>query len=881
METAASPSDSSNVQQLLDSLERELPPVQWSPLYRVSVWFSAACLILLTLIYFAIILVVGWVAFDYFLSHLRLLGSGVSVWVVLLYSLPPLFLLALLALVIKPFFRISPSREEPVVVTRKDEPLLFEFVQRICNSVGTRMIDEVHFTVGAEAAVYNSGPMGGLFPEKRILILGLPLIASCDIASLAGIIAHEMGHFALEKNIKLRTIIGIVNGMFYRAMYEPDKFDIWLAINTQEGQSLRLLLLPIKKALSLGRWILWVFFVTAEASSCLISRKDEFDCDQYMARLVGSDIACRSLQRVHLLGMAASATNDDLTNSWQEKRLPDDLPRFILSRVGRWNARQQEISLKLISSNATRWFDTHPSLPARINALQKLELPTMPISQDPAGHLLRDFDRRCTEMTVRHYKEVLESDFDPSSLVSTEVLNAEYTAEEKAQKALRRYMQAESIIVKPIFPDPDADMPVDNYKQAAESLAIARQNCIEQKDKLSKANEEFLQTRGEFQNVKSFQKLIDLKFIENADVSFHYNRAQRHHNRAQEMLSTLYPTVRRRMTLALRILHTSQLWRSDKQSVITNQRKRVDRVMALCKPLAGVQPLLDELSSDTLVLDAILSRFDVDRLSFQLKLSVTRLGEKVHRGLKEIQYAFGEVKYPFEHRDGVVKVSDFLVPKLPDKGEFVELTAASMETLQRTDRVVSRTLATLTEACEKVEAALGHKIQPNPKELDPWEQLNDDLDEMTRKRFRRNVTTGAIAALVVVGLTVGFFYAITYSPQPGKSIIPHHPEYRATVVPERWAVPEQSLPRMRQPNIPSEFRPEIRPPSFAPPSITPPDPHMRVRPPSMQPPSFIPPSRNPRSNPAGFPDSPSSRMPSPRPPMPGFPGPSGGAFPGR
>lgn len=873
---ASSDSDSSNVNQLLNSLERELPPVQWSPLYRVSVWFSAACLILLTLIYFTIILVVGWFAFDYFLSHLRLLGTGVSVWVVLLYSLPPLFLLILLALVIKPIFRISPPREEPVVVTKKDEPLLFEFVQRICNSVDTRMIDEVHFTVGAEAAVYNKGPLGGLFPEKRVLILGLPLIASCDVASLAGIMAHEMGHFALERNIQLQTIIGIVNGLFYRAMYEPDRFDIWLAINTQEGQSLRLLLLPIKKALSLGRWILWVFFVTAEASSCLISRKDEFDCDQYMARLVGSDIACRSLQRVHLLGMAASATNDDLTNSWQEKRLPDDLPRFILSRVGRWNARQQEISLKLISSNATRWFDTHPSLPARINALQRLDLPASSISQEPAGRLLRDFNRRCKELTIRHYKEVLESDFDPSSLVSTEVLNAEYTAEEKAQKALRRYMQAESIIVRPIFPDPDADVPVDNYKQTAESLAIARQNCIEQKEKLNKANEDFLEARGEFQHVKIFQKLIDLKFIENADVTFHYNRAQRHHNQAQEGLTSLYPAVRRRMTLALRILHTSQLWRSDKQSVISNQRKRVDRVIALCKPLAGVQPLLDELSTDTLVLDAILGRFDVDRLSFQLKLSVTRLGEKVHRGLREIQHIFGEVKYPFEHRDGVVKVSDFLVPKLPDKGEFVELTAASMEVLQRTDRVVSRTLATLTEACEKVEAALGHKVQANPKELDPWEQLNDNLDEMTRKRFRRNVTTGGIAMLVVVCLTVGFFYALTYTPQPGTSIIPHHPGYRPTVVPQRWAMPEHNFPRVRQPNIPSGFRPEIPRPSLPSPSITPNSPEMRVRPPSITPPSI-----NPGTRPSGFPGSTRPGTPSSRPPRPSFPGPSGGAFPGQ
>ncbi len=871
MDTATSPQASSGVNPLLDSLERELPPVRWSPLYRVSVWFSAACLILLTVIYFAIILVVGWIAFDYFLSHLRLLGTGVSVWVVLLYSLPPLFLLALLALVIKPFFRISPAREEPIVATKKEEPLLFEFVSRICKSVGTRMIDEVHFTVGAEAAVYNSGKLGGLFPEKRILILGLPLVASCDVASLAGIMAHEMGHFALQRNIQLRTIIGIVNGLFYRAMYEPDRFDIWLAINTQEGRPLRLLLLPIKKTLSLGRWILWVFFVTAEASSCLISRKDEFDCDQYMARLVGSDTACRSLQSVHLLGMAASATNDDLTNSWQEKRLPDDLPRFILSRVGRWNARQQEISLKLISSSATRWFDTHPSLPARIKALQRLDLPTMPISREPAGRLLRDFNRRCKEMTVRHYKEVLESDFDSSSLVSTEVLNAEYTAEEKAQKALRRYMQAESIIVRPIFPDADADMAVDNYKQTAESLAIARQNCIDQKEKLNKANEEFLEARGEFQNVKIFQKLIDLKFIENADVSFHYSRAQRQHGRAQEMLSTLYPAVRRRMTLALRILHTSQLWRSDKQSVISKQRKRVDKVIALCKPLAGVQPLLDELATDTLVLDAILGRFEVAQLSFQLKLSVTRLGEKVYRGLKEIQHTFGEVTYPFEHRDGVVKVSDFLVPKLPEKTEFVELTAASMEVLQRTDRVVSRTLATLTEACEKVEAALGHKIQPNPKELDPWEQLNDDLDEMTRKRFRRNLTTGGIAALVVVCLTVGFSYAVTYTAQPGTSIIPHHPSYRPTVVPQQWAMPQHSLPRVRQPSIPNGFRPEMPGPSFSRPSLTPPTPDMRVRPPSLRPPSV-------RSR---FPGTSRPGMSSSRPSGPGFTGPPGGAFPGR
>ncbi|WP_432252546.1 M48 family metalloprotease [Streptomyces sp. HNM1019] len=92
--------------------------------------------------------------------------------------------------------RPAAPREDVVTVTRRGAPELWRTVEELALDVGTRPPGHIKLTAEVNASVTEDAPLLGLAPGRRVLYLGLPLLAGLPPAELRAVLAHELGHFS-------------------------------------------------------------------------------------------------------------------------------------------------------------------------------------------------------------------------------------------------------------------------------------------------------------------------------------------------------------------------------------------------------------------------------------------------------------------------------------------------------------------------------------------------------------------------------------------------------------------------------------------------------------------------------------------------------------
>ena len=189
----------------------------------------------------------------------------------------------------------------------------------------------------------------------------------------------------------------------------------------------------------LTRRILWVLMMCGHAVSCIMLRQMEFDADRYQARLVGSPLVESILKRINVAMMAQRGAFADLSESWKEGRLPDNLPRLITANIAQIPAPALAAIDGMIAGGKTGWFDTHPSDKDRIAAARREDAPGVFHLEGPATDLFGDFDSLARSATIDHYQGVVGPGFSPDNLKPVaDVVRGTEDAQE-GQKALERF----------------------------------------------------------------------------------------------------------------------------------------------------------------------------------------------------------------------------------------------------------------------------------------------------------------------------------------------------------------------------------------------------------------------------------------------------------
>lgn len=365
--------------------------------YQVGLFLVTAFVLLLPLIYVGLIGLTGWGVYYHAVEHTGILkvGGGIRgrIFLLAVYVAPIFCGVILVFFMLKPLIARTVRDERRRTLRREGQPVLFEFVDRICESVRApkpKRIDVV-FDVNAYAGLRRG--FLSFFSSDLVLTIGLPLVAGLSSQQLAGVLAHEFGHFTQRFAMRLGWCIHRVNQWFHRVVYERDEFDTWLSDSIEEHDSIIALLFMLAVAcVGLTRFVLLLLMIISHAASCMLSRQMEFDADQHEARLVGSETF---KQTCHQLPYLVVAFQHALISLLEGDLPPGKIPRYVGNYVKNMSMEDKQEIRKQEKQRRSNWFDTHPTNEIRIERASTPKHPGIIELEGPAKDLFRNFDQIC------------------------------------------------------------------------------------------------------------------------------------------------------------------------------------------------------------------------------------------------------------------------------------------------------------------------------------------------------------------------------------------------------------------------------------------------------------------------------------------------------
>jgi Zn-dependent protease with chaperone function len=163
-----------------------------------------------------IVLVLGLVAL---ILYLFLMIGRIPIKLMLLLVIGAF--ITVVAMIKSLFIRIK-SSDPGRVLQRAEAEGLWQLVEEVAQSVGTRPVDEIRITPGTELAVYERGTWRQKFKNEahRVLLLGTGVLNGFKQNGFRCVLAHEYGHFSNRDTAGGDIALRVRNDMlkFYLAM---------------------------------------------------------------------------------------------------------------------------------------------------------------------------------------------------------------------------------------------------------------------------------------------------------------------------------------------------------------------------------------------------------------------------------------------------------------------------------------------------------------------------------------------------------------------------------------------------------------------------------------------------------------------------------------
>lgn len=366
---------------------------------------TAAVMVLLPVLYVLLVVALAGAVIVYALAGAYFLSDMAGgPWIrIVLYFAP------IIAGIITVFFMVKPLIAPRIIpfptreLRPEDEPLLFEFLYAVCNTLGAPCPSRVEIEMACNASASFRRGFLSLLRDDLVLSIGMPLAGNLPIQEFAAVMAHEFGHFSQRASMRLFYIVERVNLWFACVVYERDSWDARLEAGGENaGCLMGLTTIIATVAVYLSRRVLWCLMWVGSAISSYTSRQMEYHADACAARFAGSEALERMMHHSSLLGYADTVAADYMMARLREygdptSKVPADYSKVvemfaedILKRTG---------GRSTVTPRKTGLFDTHPSDLDRIERVRALKEPGVFHLKGPASALFRDFDRLAKRMS--------------------------------------------------------------------------------------------------------------------------------------------------------------------------------------------------------------------------------------------------------------------------------------------------------------------------------------------------------------------------------------------------------------------------------------------------------------------------------------------------
>jgi Zn-dependent protease with chaperone function len=725
-----------------------IEPVRVGMGYRLGLLLVANTMLLLPVIYLGIIVLVGrgvW----WYSTHAAVMfddrtmehaGGRVIVFILVVYLAPIIAGAILVLFMIKPLFARRVRTHFPLSLSRADEPALYEFVDRLCRLVGAPPPLRIDVNTAVNAAAGFREGIGGALRKDLVLVIGLPLVADMELRELAGILAHEFGHFAQGTAMRLSFVVRTMNAWFARLVYERDEWDQWIAANSRSGHWMVMLVLGLARlCIWLSRRVLWALMWIGHAVSCLMLRQMEFDADRYETRVAGSETFARSCEKLGLLNVASQAAMNELQMAWRERRLCDDLSWLIRSREKEMPDELRAAVIKAATGGKTGWFDTHPA-PAERIASAKAENAEGVFDVDaPATMLFKDFRELSRRATVAFYHQALGGVVQREHLVPTESLDEDRGKKRQQFESLRRYFQDLLHPIRPLFPERSAHLP-KNPDATAELLLELRTKLMDAAEDARKAAKEFnesderLMAVSRARALKSAGQSVPAKDYgfnkaDETEIRAVYTASTRRRLEASTVLDSVLGDAASRLSIALTIEAAQRAKARPAQQPVREEDvygeydlaeppltgsgdKLLDAMTALRSASQAVESLRQHLA----VLAALLSKLKREGNADSLVMDVLSASRRTVDDLTRVHVFLRSTPYPYEHHDKDVSLARYAIPAVPEHRAVGNVYEAADATPDAVYALYMRIMADLATRAEAVEASFGLPPLPEPKD---------------------------------------------------------------------------------------------------------------------------------------------------------------------
>jgi len=677
-------------EELLSEIKGQISPVPTSLSYRLVASLVALVMVLLPLIYIGIIVLVAYGVYSYAIHGVGIFQadtgprSGRGGFALILMYVGPLVIGCVTVLfMIKPLFAKPAKRQAMRRIPRETDPKLFEFVDALCEAVHAPKPKRIQIDCDVNAsASYGRGLMSIFLPSDLVLTIGLPLVAGLNTRQLAGVLAHEFGHFSQGFGMRISYLIRSISLWFARVVYERDRWDEWLE-NLSQSLDIRLgvVLYLARIAVWFSRRILWVLMMVGNGVSCALMRQMEYDADLHEIRFSGSKTFESTAIQLRRLGYAMQEAFSDQQEFFVKGQLAADMPELVrTNRDHQTNSAVKEI-LAPIETERTSWFATHPSDKDRIAHAQRASAPGIFSLERPARLLFSHYEKYCVATTQDLFDQVIgKRELKSTKIVPNDQLIVHKENAQAGRDALGLILGNSFQVLRPIDLTFSAIENAEEVgKNTINAMTPARDEYAAHCKQLDELETEWIKCGN-----LSFLLDLDIK-LKQKDFDVPVGSAAQTRNKQEEIRQELQTKssqmqpyealLAQRFSAALtRLPKLANAGVPEARAAYLSAKRLSAGYPEILKVLADATRLRNDFAQLAFFFAAV----DTSSLNDKQITGIREKGASVYNAAKKIRNHFLSTPYPLEHAEADITIARYLIEVLPeDEDDLAEICQAA------------------------------------------------------------------------------------------------------------------------------------------------------------------------------------------------------------
>lgn len=674
------------VQDAIGALVRPIEPVAPTISYRCGLCLTTGAMVILPMIYAGIVGIAAWGVYTYAIFGTAIIGRN---WLTLIAYCGPLIAGSILiAFMVRPLFSLFPASTGRCSLRRADEPVFFAFVDRICDTVGSPKPVRIEVTCDVNASAGFDWGFSSFLKGHLVLTVGLPLVSGIRARNLAGVLAHEFGHFSQGSGLRLVATIRYIEAWFARVVYHRDHWDEKLE-HWAKNSDIRVGLI-----FYLAIFFVWVtreilhgLMYLGGAISSYMSRQMEFDADRYEARVVGTatfEQTCRSLITLNLASRKAMA---GLSQAWIDRKLSNNYPIFVAAQHRMLPAPLVQETVATIMNRKAGIFDSHPDDAARIASVRREGTHGVFELDTDAVELFADFGALARRATLHFYRNDCGLEVKSDHLMTSDDLLEADAEQERIQEAYNFFQMRLFTIYDPITVE-NLRSPTDGGDvrpvPAEELVPLETEynNWIRRADELIGA-ERFVACK-----IKINPSSFNLKKADHGYVKAELDDARRRARNASEKLKHYRMRATAHIASALR-------------SSDISRRIRVDELLDVLKILESKRSLFDTFQRAFTIWILFFTNTKALSADKTFVAEFEKYSQECASLLAKIRNDLESAAYPFDHSRKGIRLGEFLIENLPKSDDPPSIYRASSDFFAAIGNFYFRCLGALGAECHR------------------------------------------------------------------------------------------------------------------------------------------------------------------------------------